>query len=571
MVASFDNSKQIRLLLIDPLTMEHESIEPLLAASRAPAFEVVSAETLDRAIALLESSQFDIVLLDLALKASGETAIVEKIVTLYPDTPLVVVAQFEDDQMALHALHAGAEDFVLRGEWTALSRTLTYAIERHESRREMAVLTRQLKLANSSLEKLSVIDPLTELLNRRGLQQALMTEVKALLVEKKEVLIVLLDIDDFRKINDRLGHSVGDIALKEVARKVRNAVRGIDYVSRIGGDEFIFLLPKAHPAEVVRISERLRLSVSTLVMQAGAESLSVTASLGAMMLSGDTFALDEILGKLYIVLRRSKVAGGNRVSYEGSEFDDTAERMHKQSDMVTRLSRGDNLFTARQSIVDMVHQQVIGYEFLSRFGNPAEESPDNFFRISAEQNALTLVDRRCLRAAFESSRGVDPSLCRHVNIYPSTLLSIPADQLLSSLPDDAEPGNFCFEISEAQIIGDPAYLLDCVRELRAGGVKIAIDDVGFGTSCLESLVILEPDVIKLDKRCVKNLASSPDKQRQLRRFLTVASSLASQVVVEGIENKEDLDAALNAGVRYAQGFYWGMPEIILDRPGKVTL
>jgi diguanylate cyclase len=563
MFAAGDFAKQVRLLLVDPVVVEHETLASHLRSMRAPRFDVTRAGTLDRAVAILESEPYDLILLDLAVRGSGHEAMVERLVAMHPDTPLVVVTSFEDDQLALEALHAGAEDFIVRGDRSSLGRTLRYAMERHHSRRELAMLTRELKLANATLEKLNVLDPTTECLNRRGLQQALATEIRPLLEEGASVLVLLLNVDDFRKINERLGHAVGDVALIEIAQKIRSVVRGVDYVARVSGDEFVLLLPKAHPAEVVRIAERLRLAVGSMMMHSGEESLAVTASLAAMMLRPDMLAVEDVLGKLHMILRRSKLAGKNRVSYEGAEFDDTAERLYKQTDMITRLGRGENLFIARQPIIDIERDEIIGYEFLSRFGNPVEETPDNFFRIAAERNALTLVDHHCLRAAFRASAKLEGDLCRHVNVYPSTLLSIPSDQLIEALPSNVNPSSICLEISEAQIIGDPSYLLECVRDLRRAGVQIAIDDVGFGTSCLESLVLLEPDVIKLDKRCARRLADSSDKRRQLRRFVSVASNLAEKVVIEGIERREDLEAAVDAGVRFAQGFFWGTPRVTL--------
>ena len=115
------------------------------------------------------------------------------------------------------------------------------------------------------------------------------------------------------------------------------------------------------------------------------------------------------------------------------------------------------------------------------------------------------------------------------------------------------------EISEQQIIGDPSYLLPALRELRKGGLFIAIDDVGFGSSCLESLVMLEPEVMKIDKRCVIGIAESAEQRRQLSRYVAVANALGAEVVAEGVENPTELAVLRDLGVDYAQGFYWGMP------------
>jgi len=131
--------------------------------------------------------------------------------------------------------------------------------------------------------------------------------------------------------------------------------------------------------------------------------------------------------------------------------------------------------------------------------------------------------------------------------------------LLETFPVPLPQGTFCLEISEQQIIGDPSYLIEPVRALRAAGLLIAIDDVGFGSSCLESLVLLEPDVLKIDKRCVIGIARHPERAAHLRRYLGIARTLAAEIVAEGVETADDLAVLRDLGVELAQGFYWGRP------------
>ena len=145
-----------------------------------------------------------------------------------------------------------------------------------------------------------------------------------------------------------------------------------------------------------------------------------------------------------------------------------------------------------------------------------------------------------------------------MNIFPSTLLAVPVQHLLAEIPDGAA-SLFCFEISESQIIGDPSYLIEPVRELRNAGVCIAIDDVGFGNSCLESLVFLQPEIIKLDKRLGRGIGDDAGKARHLERFLQIAKHVSPNVVLEGIENERDLACARELGVPFGQGDHWGMP------------
>jgi len=120
-------------------------------------------------------------------------------------------------------------------------------------------------------------------------------------------------------------------------------------------------------------------------------------------------------------------------------------------------------------------------------------------------------------------------------------------------------GTFCLEISEQQIIGDPSYLAPAVQALRDAGMLIAIDDVGFGSSCLESLVLLAPDILKIDKRCVIGIDEDPPRIEHLRRYVRIAHTLGCAVIAEGIETAGELAVVRSLGIEYGQGYFWGKP------------
>jgi diguanylate cyclase (GGDEF)-like protein len=477
------------------------------------------------------------------------------------EIPVIILTSRADEALALQALSFGAEDYLLKGyvDAAALIRSLRYAIERHRNVRDMAQLTRQLETANENLERLTLLDPLTNVMNRRGLQQALSREIESLQRGVREVAVLLVDIDDFKSINERLGHAVGDVALKEIARRLQTAIRAVDYVGRLGGDEFMLLLPEADAAEVVRIAERVRLTLATTIIQHSSGTINLTACVAVVMLTVETPSIDELLSRMHELLTRSKNEGKNRVAYDSKHFDDTERRRQAQADMCTNLSRGKHLQIVKQPIMRLSDESPVGYEFLSRYSNAIFEVPDNFFRICSERNVLTAVDHFCLRRAVEAAAALPPYVRFHLNVFPTTLLSVPIQHLLETFPTPLPRGTFCLEISEQQIIGDPSYLIEPVRALRAAGLQIAIDDVGFGSSCLESLVLLEPDVLKIDKRCVIGISRQPERAVHLRRYLQVARTLAAEIVAEGVETAADLAVLRDLGVELAQGFYWGRP------------
>lgn len=491
------------------------------------------------------------------LPASSDITEVRSLRTTAPQTPLIVLSH--EDSTADLALDAGAEDVIpeaLLGDRT-LRRAIRNALERHRERRRLTDVTRELQEANSRLERMALIDPLTELLNRRGLQRALSQIIERMHRDPVDVAVLLIDIDDFKTVNDTLGHAVGDVALREIARRLRAAVRSADFVARLGGDEFLLVLPAADRRELHRIGERLRSAVSGVILQNGAATLPVTASVAAMVLTTEMPSIDLVVASAHPLLKRSKGEGKNRVAHDGAAPDGATER----EELCNAVCRGEGLFAVSHPIMRLTDGTVAGYEILSRVAHQrTTELPGRFFAACAERNLLTLADHRCFRRCLEFAESLPRGARRHVNLFPSTVLGVPAEHLLRDIRERFDPRDVCVEISESQIIGDPSYLTEPVARLRAGGVKIGLDDVGFGNTSLESLLLLEPDVVKLDKRVVRGVGGDPEARRRLERLVEIARLVATQVIAEGIQNQEDLETAKAMGVRFGQGYLWGRPS-----------
>jgi diguanylate cyclase (GGDEF)-like protein len=556
-----ESATTLRLLLVEDDLRSAYSLRELLETSDSPRFAVCHVTTAADACDAVEAGGVDVVILDLGLPDAHDLEALNRLQKCVHEIPVIVLTGQDDETLAVEALQGGAEDYLLKGAigYDALLRSIRYAVERHRGVRDLARMKKELESANRHLERLTMIEPLTELLNRRGLQQALSREIQHLDRGATASAALVVDLDDFKQINDQHGHAVGDVVLKEIGRRLRSSVRGVDYVGRIGGDEFMLLLPETETGEVTRVAERIRLAVATAIIQHSSGTVTLTASIAALLLTRDMPAVDQLLSRAHLLLSRAKTEGKNRVVFQESDFDDTARRQRAQADMCSNLTRGKHVLTLKQPIFRLDDDSPIGYEFLSRYSNSTFELPDNFFRLCAERNVLTLVDHACLRAAIQTAQQLPPYVRFHLNIFPTTLLAIPVEHLLDLFPNPIPADTFCLEISEQQIIGHPTYLVPAVQALREAGILIAIDDVGFGSSCLESLVLLEPDILKLDKRCVIGVDTDPPRIEHLRRYTRIARSLGCQVIAEGIETAEELAVVRSLGIEYGQGYFWGKP------------
>lgn len=558
--------KKKRILLIDDDLEDISMIEEILNKTNGYAqdFTLETARSLEAGLQHLLKSGADILLLDLNLPDSKGMETFLRVNKTAPDVPVVVMSVIYDDALAIEAVRKGAQDYLFKKETSpeVLVRTIRFSLERHSLRRELTK-------ANARLERLAMIDPITELFNRRGLQEILSHEIQRAQKKNATLLALLVDLDDFKKINNALGHTVGDVVLKEVAAKLRASLRPTDYVGRVGGDEFMIFLPETLFAEGTRLAEKIRLSISTTVISmSSVDDLKITASIGLVNLSVMSIAesgdsINDMISKIHILLHKNKQSVKNKVS-----FDEAEVFYEHLTEIPEMLADGEKYRVLLQPILRVSDGVVTGYELLSRSSIKGFEMPDDFFRAALESNMLVKVDYQCLKFCVETAATLPSNLCYHVNVYPSTLINLPLENLIRLFSASKKKGHFCVEISEQQIIGDPSYLREAVLALKSAGIKIAIDDLGFGRSCLESIILLEPDIVKIDKKCVTGIAANTVAVKSLKRLLKMAKSLGAEVIAEGVESQADMELLQDLGVKYAQGYLLGKPQPFLTDAAK---
>ncbi len=452
----------------------------------------------------------------------------------------------------------------------ARQRELTTQLDTEKRRREeLGALTQELQDVNARLTRLASVDPMTELLNRRGLEKALAIEMSRSQRLGTVVVAALVDLDGFKRINDQLGHAVGDVVLTEISKRLAGSLRPSDRIGRVGGDEFLVFLPETRLAEAQRVADRIRLAVAQSPLVVFSDLINITASIGTSILPYETCSIEEVLTLTRMSLHDAKSMGGNRVSMavetpatngrEPTLAERTLSRRAGSIEDVQRLLREDEPFRAvSQAIYRLSDGTKAGYEMLSRGPTGPFEMPKDFFRVCLEGNFLTMADLKCLKGCVAASAGLEPGSRFHVNLFPSTLLDTSPDRLIPMLQTD-DDSVFCVEISEQQFISDPACLQDQVRAFREAGILVAMDDVGFGRSSLESLVLLEPDIVKIDPKYVLGISRSSGKARSIRRLIKIATSLDAEIVAEGIEHSDDLALLREMQVGYGQGYLWGRP------------
>ena len=419
-------------------------------------------------------------------------------------------------------------------------------------------MVRELSEANRKLEEVAVLDPLTGVLNRRGIEAELLQLVKTSRRTGELGAALLIDCDDFKGINDASGYRVGDATLQLLAGTIVESLRpALDRVGRIGGDEFLVLLPHTTRGEAFFVAERLRMAIRArpLPVVGPRNRHAVTVSVGVTAVPPTTASLTEIIALAEAPLLACKRNGKDRGAVAGGADASLA------APTTPELLRADEIRVARQPIVTLVSQATSGCELLMRGTVGALESPKAYFSSAEHNNVLIAADLLCLRRCVAAAMDLTADVRVHLNIFPSTLVDTPISVLLELLVRSGSP-KLVLELSEQEFIGDPARLLPSVVALRNAGIAIALDDVGFGRSSLEALLVLEPNYVKIDRALVTGVGTDHAKRRVLNRLLACLGGLRSEVIAEGIETEADRRALVDLGILFGQGFLWGKPEII---------
>lgn len=525
-------------------------------------FRVAHLTHLKDALTYLKISPVDLVLIGPDPAGLCLVESIGELSAIQPEVPVVALLASPTDEERSAVRKAGARECLSADEFDYQIWTRTFEF----CRREMT-LGRELAEVTARLDWLVHMDALTDLLNRKGMERAIMAELARCRRENDELLILLVDLDDFSRVNATMGHGIGDLVLVGAARRIKESIRQQDRVGRCGTDRFVIMLPETEMATGEVIAEKIRLAISRDVIMAGGRSITTTASLGLTAISPTCLSFDEVLAKAHFVLQRSKLKGKNRVARAASvEEVGMIRPVTAGPEMVRALLMGNVLEVSSQPIVNLADGRIVSREMLIRGPEGPLRRPDDLFSFCQENDITTAVDLCCLKLCAAAAGRLGANGHFHVNIMPATLLQTEAKELIRVLSGNGTDGQCCLEISEQQLLSDPSVLVPRVRAMQEAGIRIAIDDVGFGNSCLEGLIMLHPQVMKIDKRLVRGLAVDPEIRKALARMLKVADVLEAEVVAEGIENTEDYHILLDMGVRLGQGYLFGRPVLCSRDP-----
>jgi diguanylate cyclase (GGDEF)-like protein len=404
------------------------------------------------------------------------------------------------------------------------------------------------------LEELAHRDPLTELPNHRRFQEALAAEHGRARGSGAPFAVVLLDIDDFKRINESHGHPYGDELLGAAAAGLSAAMRDLGVVARVGGDEFGIVLPDTDGSRAFALAEAARTAVDLSAPVSG----TLRCSAGIACYPEDAKSSGALLQLAAGALAWAKESGRGRARRYDPEhvFVVTEEQ---REDFAELIARPHAVRPAFQPIVALASGEAVGYEALARFeGKPG--LPSSWWFSQAHRFGLgASLEAESVRAAL-AAPSRPPGTFLSINLSPSALGSA---QVAEQLPGDLR--GVVVEITEEERVLDVEGLQRNLEPLRMRGARIAVDDAGEGYAGLQQVMSMRADIIKLDRALVADVHADPAKVALIGSLVHFARSTGAAICAEGIETLEELRVLIHLGVAYGQGWALGRPATAWPR------
>src|SRR5829696_3763417 len=420
-------------------------------------------------------------------------------------------------------------------------------------------------------------DPLTDLPNRT----LFMERVRQELADDGEAAVLFVDVDDFKTINDSLGHGVGDALLVSVAERLRGCVRPEDTVARLGGDEFAVMLPGVgDPLIDGRAVARRILKAFELPVEAGSELVSVHLSVGLASSKQSGGDSDELIRNADVAMYQAKSKGKARFELFEPQMAAAILRRHDFKEELAKAIEREQMVVQYQPIVALDTGRIVAAEALVRWEHPVRGlvPPAEFVPLAEETGLIVPLGRYVMREACRQARRwqdaeTDPTvepLRMHVNLSVAELRDPGlVDNVLASINDAGiEPSQLVVEITESQLVA--AAGVERFHELRELGVKIALDDFGTGYSSLSYLHSLPLDTLKIAKPFVDGLTSGRRESSFVGMIVDLARTLELEVIAEGIETADQLAALRELRAGLGQGYFLGRPSAAAPRLARTT-
>lgn len=417
-------------------------------------------------------------------------------------------------------------------------------------------------MAWSETRRLAFEDTLTGLMNRSAFQERATQALDHVASGGPPVAFHVIDVDEFKDVNDTLGHDVGDRLLAVIAERLRCVVDHEGLIARLGGDEFAILQPHASRERAGDLAWRV-IGTFAAPFQIDDHQIAVNASVGIAVAAEDGSSLAEIMKNADLALYDAKAAGRGRSRFFTSDLAETIRKRRAVADDLKHAIDRHELTLLYQPIVCLAHEELVGFEALVRWNSPTRGTvmPATFIPLAEDIGVIHRMGRWVMAEAFRQLRTWPEAVRISVNISPVELRE--ADFAASAIRIASEcgvlPSRVTLEITETAVLDNGAATRECLIALRDAGFGLALDDFGTGYSSLKSLQVVPIDKIKIDQSFVGEFGVNEASTSIVTAIVALAHSLGLRTTAEGIETQDQAKRLGALGCEEGQGFLFSRP------------
>jgi diguanylate cyclase (GGDEF)-like protein len=556
------------ILIID----DDEQIRSLLKELLSVRFDCVDVSSAEEALSVLGAVRFNLVISDIQMGGLSGLDLVPRVLERAPETVVVMISGQQTIESAIEAMHVGAFDYItkpldLRHVEAAVGRALDHQRLLQEKRKYEDHLEELVRERTARIEYLAFYDALTDLPNRALLTDRFEQALASASPSQRRVGLLLIALDRFKKINDTLGHEVGDLLLQQVAKHLRAQLREGETLARSGDDEFALLLTRVKSTEqLADVWQQLSETISSPFSIDGHE-IYITASSGISLFPNDGLCSATIMKNASAALFRAKKQGGNNYQFYTADMNAQAIKRLALESSLRGAIQNREFVNYYQPVIDLSSGKFAGMEALVRWRHPelGVLSPAEFIGLAEDTGLIIDIGDQVMSAACAQARQWHENgygdLRISVNVSPRQLRSESFVQRVVEVlcQTRLDPMSLELEITETSIMENADSAVKALSAIRKLGVRIAIDDFGTGYSSLSYLKRLPIDTVKLDQSFVKGATSDPSDAALVMAIITLAHNLRLRVIAEGVETEEQRAFLRLLRCDEGQGYLFGRP------------
>lgn len=522
---------------------------------------VIAASSGEEAIILFQRDRPDLIILDVVMEGMDGFQTAKKIRELTIDEwiPIIFLSSQEDDHSIEKGINAGGDDYLIKPVSDIKLAAKIKAMQRISDMRQQLCETAE------KLNLLSSTDALTGLYNRFQFSRYLKEKIAHAKRHQKLLILMYMDLDHFKIVNDSLGHQVGDLLLKEVAHRLKLHLREEDFIARLGGDEFAIILSEIEKYEhIEEVATKIINAISPSYNLANHE-VRIGASIGIAYYPTMAATQEDLIKNADIAMYHAKKAGRNNYQFFTEELNQKHEKRVQIENALKYAIQRQQLFLTYQPIFELRTKKIISIEALVSWNHPKMGiiPPSIFIPIAEEENLINEIGEWVLytsakQCAIWSSKG--HSIYLSINISGQELIQKEFPDVISNILKNTglNPSNIHLELSEKSVMNNVLFSENTIQKLDEVGVKILIDNFGTGFSSLLYLTRLPISALKIDKLFIDDFMNK-NHAVIIKSTIALGKNLGINVIANGIETEAQFQFLIDHHCPSGQGFYLSRP------------